>query len=132
MAASLALLINTAAFGQSGWGQGDERPDLIELSLFGGGSFFKSVSTGVGTDHVNGGAVGARVTENFWKYIGLEQGFTYSANNLRMGASTPSSTVAWGNRIYQWNLNPVFHLTPRGSKVRPYLTVGVSAMDYNP
>jgi len=132
LAASLALLINTAAFGQSGWGQGDERPDLIELSLFGGGSFFKSVSTGVGTDHVNGGAVGARVTENFWKYIGLEQGFTYSANNLRMGASTPSSTVAWGNRIYQWNLNPVFHLTPRGSKVRPYLTVGVSAMDYNP
>jgi flagellar motor protein MotB len=81
---------------------------------------------------VSGGAAGIRVTENFWKYIGLEQGFTYSANNVRMGLSTAPSTVAFGNRIYQWNLNPVFHFTPRGSKIRPYLTMGVSAMNYNP
>jgi hypothetical protein len=105
---------------------------MMELSLFGGGSFFKSVSNGLGTEHVSGGAVGFRVTENFWKYISLEQGFTYSANNLRMGLSTAPSSVAWGNRIYQWNLNPVFHFTPRGSKIRPYLTLGASAMNYNP
>ncbi len=132
LAASLTLLVSFAAYGQSGWGQGDERPDMVEISLFGGGSFFKSVSSGLGTEHVSGGAAGIRVTENFWKYIGLEQGFTYSANNLRIPLSTAPSSVAFGNRIYQWNLNPVFHFTPRGSKVRPYLTIGVSAMNFNP
>jgi outer membrane protein OmpA-like peptidoglycan-associated protein len=132
VAAGLLLLFNAAAPGQSGWTQGDERPDMIEISLFGGGSFFKSVSSGIGTEHVSGGAVGLRVTENFWKYISLEQGFTYSANNLRMPLSGAPQTVAFGNRVYQWNFNPVFHFTPRGSKVRPYLTAGVSAMNFNP
>lgn len=132
LSASLALSFSLAAYGQSGWGQGDERPDMVEISIFGGGSFFKSVSSGLGTEHVSGGAVGIRVTENFWKYVSLEQGFTYSANNLRMPLSTAPATAAFGNRIYQWNLNPVFHFTPRGSKVRPYLTMGVSAMNYNP
>lgn len=131
-AASLVVLLSFAAQAQTGWGDGDERPDMIEISLFGGGSFFKSVSSGLGTEHVSGGAVGLRVTENFWKYISLEQGFTYSANNIRFGLSTAPNTVAFGNRIYQWNLNPVFHFTPRGSKVRPYLTAGVSAMNFNP
>ncbi len=130
--ASLVVLLSFAAQAQTGWGDGDERPDMIEISLFGGGSFFKSVSSGLGTEHVSGGAVGLRVTENFWKYISLEQGFTYSANNIRFGLSTAPNTVAFGNRIYQWNLNPVFHFTPRGSKVRPYLTAGVSAMNFNP
>ena len=105
---------------------------MVEISIFGGGSFFKSVSSGLGNEHVSGGAAGIRVTENFWKYVSLEQGFTYSANNLRVPQSTAPATAAFGNRIYQWNLNPVFHFTPRGSKVRPYLTVGVSAMNYNP
>ena len=130
--ASLILLLTATGLAQSGWSQGDERPDMVEISLFGGGSFFKSVSSGLGTEHVSGGAVGIRVTENFWKYVSLEQGFTYSANNLRMPLATAPSTVAFGNRIYQWNLNPVFHFTPRGSKIRPYLTVGVSAMNFNP
>ncbi len=132
LAASLILSFNFASYGQSGWGQGDERPDMVEISLFGGGSFFKSVSSGLGTEHVSGGAAGLRVTENFWKYISLEQGFTYSANNLRVPLGTAPASAAFGNRIYQWNINPVFHFTPRGSKVRPYLTIGVSAMNFNP
>ncbi|MBA3975041.1 MAG: hypothetical protein C0504_12595 [Candidatus Solibacter sp.] len=131
-AASLLLLLSAAGFGQSGWTRGDDRPDMLEISLFGGGSFFKSVSSGLGTEHVSGGAVGVRVTENFWKYVSLEQGFTYSTNNLRMPLATAPNTAAFGNRIYQWNLNPVFHFTPRGSKIRPYLTAGVSAMNFNP
>jgi len=132
LTAILVFLISSFAQAQNGWGAGDERPDLVEISLFGGGSFFKSVSSGLGTEHVSGGATGIRVTENFWKYIGLEQGFTYSANNIRFGLATAPNSVAFGNRIYQWNLNPVFHFTPRGSKVRPYLTAGISAMNYNP
>ncbi len=88
LAAALVLLLALTAAGQqqpatpkpSG---GDELPDKVELNGFGGGSFFQAVPNGLGTKLVNGGAFGFRITENFWRYVGLEQAFTYSANNVR-------------------------------------------------
>jgi outer membrane protein OmpA-like peptidoglycan-associated protein len=133
MAAAAALCLSLPAAAQQSSSGGDERPDLFELSVFGGGSFFKSVSSGLGTKHANGGAVGFRVTENIWKYVGLEQAFTYSANNLTFerphAAGQP--TYGLGVRIYQWSLNPLFYFTPRGAKVRPFVTAGISSMNYN-
>jgi hypothetical protein len=131
--ATLCLVIGgfSAATAQSG---GDEKPDMVEINLFGGGSFFRGVSEGLGTKHAPGGAFGIRVTENFWRYVGLEQGFTYSVNNLMfqrpVNAGDPN--YGFGSRLYQYSLNPVFHFTPRGSAVRPYVTVGVSALDWRP
>lgn len=113
---------------------GDELPDLVEISVFGGGSFFKTVDNGLGTKHNTGGAFGARVTENFWKYVGLEQGFTYSTNNVTFERTTTPGVpnYGFGSRLYQWNLNPVLYFTPRGSNFRPYFTFGVSAMNFTP
>ena len=132
--ATLSLAIggfHAAPAQQSG---GEEKPDMVEINLFGGGSFFRGVSDGLGTKHASGGAFGIRVTENFWRYVGLEQGFTYSVNNLTfqrpVRAGDPN--YGFGSRLFQYNLNPVFHFTPKGSNVRPYVTAGVSALDWRP
>src|SRR5581483_7580869 len=41
-------------------------------------------------------------------------------------------TYSFGSRDYAFGLNPVFNLRPRGSKVIPYLTVGVGAIQFTP
>jgi outer membrane protein OmpA-like peptidoglycan-associated protein len=114
--------------------EGDELPDKVELSGFGGASFFQQVDKGLGTKLVNGGAFGFRATENFWRYVGLEQAFTYSANNVRfLSPVKPGGpNYDFGQRIYQYSLNPVFYFTERGSKIRPFLTVGASALNFTP
>lgn len=137
-AAALAALLAAGATGQQPSApkpaSGDELPDKVELNGFGGGSFFQGVSSGLGTKLVNGGAFGFRVTENFWRYVGLEQAFTYSANNVRF--ETPAAPGLpqndFGHRIYQYSLNPIFYWTERGSKIRPFLTAGISAMYFAP
>lgn len=138
-AAAVMSLLTFAAAGQqqpappktSG---GDELPDKVEMNGFGGGSFFQGVSSGLGTKLVNGGAFGFRLTENFWRYVGLEQAFTYSANNVRFESPVAPGLPQndFGQRIYQYSLNPIFYWTERGSKVRPFLTVGISAMNFRP
>jgi len=114
--------------------QGDELPDKVELGGFGGGSFFRQVDQGLGTKLVNGGLFGGRVTENFWRYVGLEQAFTYSTNNVKFlsPAAPGQPNYSFGNRIYQYSLNALAYFTPRGSRVRPYLTVGGSALNFAP
>lgn len=109
---------------------GDELPDKVELNAFGGGSFFQGVQSGLGTKLVNGGAFGFRVTENIWRYVGFEQAFTYSTNNVRFESPARQGLPQndFGHRIYQYSLNPVFYWTERGSRIRPFLTVGVSAL----
>jgi flagellar motor protein MotB len=135
--ALVALVIVPGAAGQQAAkppSGGDELPDKVELNAFGGGSFFQGVSSGLGTKLVNGGAFGFRVTENIWRYVGLEQAFTYSTNNVRFQspAAPGQPQYDFGHRIYQYSLNPVFYWTERGSKVRPFLTVGLSAVNMTP
>lgn len=88
---------------------------------------------GLGTKHHSGGAAGIRVTENFWRYIGLEQAFASSSNNVSFlkPAVAGQPNFSFGNRIYQYSLNPIIYFTPRGSKIPP-VTAGISALNYNP
>lgn len=136
-AALMALVLVPGAAGQQAAkpsSDGDGLPDKVELNAFGGGSFFQGVSSGLGTKLVNGGAFGFRVTENIWRYVGLEQAFTYSVNNVRFESPARPGLPQndFGNRIYQYSLNPVFYWTERGSRIRPFLTVGLSAMYFAP
>lgn len=141
VAAGLAMVICTSAGAQQAAAdkkkaaaEGDERPDFVELNGFLGGSFFQQVDKGLGTKLNNGGAAGARVTENFWRYVGLEQAFTYSTNNLTfLKPNQPGlPNYGFGSRIYQYSLNPVVYWTPRGSRFRPFMTVGISALNITP
>lgn len=116
--------------------RGDERPDLVNVTLFGGGSFFQSVPQGLGFQLANGGAFGIRVAENFWRYVGIEQAYTYSVNNGRfltpVGPPPGVGPFSFGNRVHQYTGNLLAYFTPRGSRVRPYLTVGGGAADFRP
>jgi flagellar motor protein MotB/opacity protein-like surface antigen len=115
-------------------GPGDERPDKVEIGVFGGGRFFQQVDKGLGTKHNNGGVLGYRFNVNFWKYVGIEHTFGYGPTNVTfMSPAQPGQpNFGFGNRLYSWSLGPVVHWTPRGSRIRPYLTAAVSANNFTP
>jgi outer membrane protein OmpA-like peptidoglycan-associated protein len=109
-------------------------PDSVEIDPFGGVSLWGTVQKGLDTKLIDGGTAGARIGANVTNYIGLEFMYQYMWNNVRLvtpvGLGIP--TYNFGNRNQYFALNPVFHFTPTGSKIRPYLTVGVGALDYKP
>jgi hypothetical protein len=74
------------------------------------------------------------VTENFWRYFGLEQSYSYSTANLRFVTSPIAGFPApgYGNRVHHFFFNPVVYFTPKGSRIRPFATVGVGAANYVP
>ena len=76
--------------------------------------------------------VGFRVSEDFWKYIGLEQSFTAGFNDLRLRPFGLQSRVGADARNYTLAINPVFHFTPRQSKFRPFVTAGPGVTWYKP
>jgi outer membrane protein OmpA-like peptidoglycan-associated protein len=129
--------LSTAAFGVfavAGLAIAQDKPDLIELNPFAGGSFPRGVQSGFGTQHAPGGALGIRVTENFWRYVGLEQSYTYSVNNLQFrDAVRPGlPTYGFGSRLHNIAMNGVLHFTPRGSTFRPFLTAGLGFGNFTP
>ena len=135
-----ALCLCTSVYGQDtsntkGSGRSaDEYPDLIELDPFGGVSLWGQASKGLGEKLANGGTAGGRVAVNFSRHIGLELGYNFNVNNTRL--VTPIApglpSFIFGNQIHELALNPVFNLTPRGSRVQPYLTAGVGIIWFEP
>jgi outer membrane protein OmpA-like peptidoglycan-associated protein/opacity protein-like surface antigen len=113
-------------------GPGDERPDKVEVGIFGGGRFFQQVDKGLGTKHSNGGVIGYRFNVNFWKYVGIEHTMGYGPSNVMFmsPAKAGQPNFGFGSRLYAWSLGPVVHWTPRGSRIRPYLTAAVAADNY--
>jgi outer membrane protein OmpA-like peptidoglycan-associated protein len=74
-----------------------------------------------------GGAAGIRADQDFWKYVGVEEAWTvYAVNNLRLVSVQPYPTQVngFGARNGQVFIGPLFYLTPRGTRVRPFFTVG--------
>ena len=115
-------------------GSADQYPDVIELDPFGGVSLWSRVDSGLGEELVKGGTAGGRVAWNPSKHVGLEFGYNFMINNVRL--VTPIApglpSFNFGNQIHYFALNPVFGLTPRGSRVQPYLTVGVGSLLFKP
>src|SRR5581483_208024 len=127
----------------------DEYPDLVELDPFGGISIYGEVVAGLGEKLVDGGVAGIRFDVNPSKYIGWELWADFAQANVEFkvpsGVYPPGSTYppngpagsvlptySFGSRNYLFGLNPVFNLRPRGSKVIPYLTVGVGGIQFTP
>jgi outer membrane protein OmpA-like peptidoglycan-associated protein len=124
----------------------DQYPDLVEIDPFGGISIYGQVNQGLTTHLVDGGVGGLRIAVNPTKYIGLELWADYAQANVEFKTSagpyppgiagavagTPIPPYSFGSRNFLFGLNPVFNLRPRGSKVIPYLTVGVMGVEYTP
>jgi hypothetical protein len=125
---------------------GDEYPDLVEIDPFGGVSVFGGSNTGLGERYADGGVAGLRVDVNVSRHIGIEVWGDWAENNVSFIKSTgvypagsltaapgsPLPSYSFGNRVYSWGLNPVFNLRPRGSKIIPYLTVGIGGAQFTP
>lgn len=152
-----SLCISTAAFAQDATnaakktakpssGGEDQYPDLVEIDPFGGISLYGQVNNGLTTKLVDGGVGGLRIAVNPTKYLGLELWADYAAANVEFkssagvypagiagaAAGSPIPPYSFGSRNFLFGLNPVFNLRPRGSKVIPYLTVGVLGAQYTP
>jgi outer membrane protein OmpA-like peptidoglycan-associated protein len=80
----------------------------------------------------SGPVAGVRVTEDLWKYVGLEQSFTAGFNDLRLLPYGLGQYVGTFARNYTLALNPVLHFTPRQEKLRPFVTAGLGITWYVP
>jgi outer membrane beta-barrel protein len=142
---SSALLCAALCFGNSAFAQNtsktktdssteDQYPDMVELDPFGGVSIFGQVNRGLDEKFITGGTLGGRVAYNFSKYIGLELGYNYMVNNVRLVTPVQPGFPSYdfSVRNHMLALNPIFNLTPRGSKFQPYLTIGVGAIQFTP
>jgi opacity protein-like surface antigen len=120
--------------GAGHWGPGDQRPDKYEFGIFGGPSLFQKRLEGLGNYFHVGGAFGAQVTENFWKYVGIRESYTFRENNVTfLSPNQPGlPNYGFGQRLMDWGVNPLFYFTPRGSRWRPFVTVGIAAFDFRP
>jgi hypothetical protein len=105
-----------------------------DVTVFGGIQWFDWLRDHPAHSFADGPLFGVRITQDFSKYIAMEESLGYGINNLRLKPFplSPIGEVGSGNRNYQVSLGPVFHFTPRESKVRPFVTVGVGATWYVP
>lgn len=112
----------------------DEYPDLIELDPFGGVSLWGAVNRGLQEQLVLGGIAGGRAAYNFSGHLGLELSYNFMVNNVRLATPIAPGLPAYtfGDQIHYLALNPVFNFRPRGSRVQPYLTIGVGAAQFTP
>lgn len=123
----------------------DAMPDLVEIDPFGGVSTYGQVNRGLTTHLVTGGVAGIRGAVNPSKYIGIEGFFEYVNANVEFRSSTgnypagsgaasgtPLPTYSFGARNYIFGAGPVVNLTPRGSRIQPYLTAGVAGIQFTP
>jgi outer membrane protein OmpA-like peptidoglycan-associated protein/opacity protein-like surface antigen len=113
---------------------GDEYPDIIELTVFGGVSLYGAVVRGLDTKLVDGGLVGGAVTWNASRRVGLELWGDYDVANVEF--KSPSApglpTYSFGSRNWFIGGDLIFNLKPRGSRVVPYLMVGADAVQFTP
>ena len=154
-----ALCLGTSAFAQDATtntppktakmaaGSGDEYPDLVEIDPFGGISLYGQQNRGLTMHTADGGVGGLRIAVNPSRYLGLELWADYAAANIRFlgspgafpAGTTPASLVgtpvppySFSSHNFVFGLNPVLNLRPRGSKVQPYVTVGVMGTQFTP
>jgi outer membrane protein OmpA-like peptidoglycan-associated protein len=103
---------------------------VIEVSPFFGYQWFY--------DHpiqntLDGPIGGVRLTEDFSRFWALEQSVTVGHNDVRLRLFGPvNRTIDFESSNFTFAINPVLHLSPRTSKVRPFITLGPGYTRYIP
>lgn len=121
----LPLTIVVSALSALAQAPGETTYGKYELNLFGGGSFFKRQQPRPYFDLNNGGTVGFRITQNYWKYVGIEEAVgVHGVNNLTVAQPNTFNDISFGARQRYFTINPVLHFTPRESRFRPFVTAG--------
>src|SRR3984893_15382461 len=131
----LAVTPNLARAQNAAGSKSDDYFNFIELNAYGGYGKYTRLTTSPPSRIEGGGLMGARITENAWNYFALEQDFGfYSYHKLKFQGPTQGGLALspFPMHIYQGSFNGVLHVTPRDSKVRPFVTAGIGAAGYSP
>ena len=124
LAAGIMLLM---AGGQLAYSQGGE------VGFGGGGSFYteKTVTAPAGNAKAGfetGFAASGWIGQNLYKYIGGEVRYLFGVNDMKLNADGTKTT--FGGRSHSIHYNLLFHMTPLGAKVRPFVAVGGGIKGY--
>ncbi len=126
MAGWLALLATSTGWCQAS--KDDFAPSKLEWDLYSGAQMFHKRPDPLQTKLLNSMLFGTGLTENLWKYWSLEQRFSGSTladlTLLPIAGAGGAQRIDLEQRVWKFSANPVYHLTPLGSRLRPYLTIG--------
>lgn len=106
---------------------------LVDLSVFFGTQWYQIYqgSGGSGQHFFEARpVVGERVTENWSRYVGLEESFTLGFNRLAILPAGGINYVTEGSRNIEYSVVGVFNLLPRDRKFRPYAVLGPAGVTY--
>ncbi|MBY0507687.1 MAG: hypothetical protein K2X03_27485 [Bryobacteraceae bacterium] len=97
-----------------------------EFNLFGGGTFFRRQTQSPNIKFDDGGTIGVRFTQNYWRYVGIEEALRlHGTNNPIYTNPATGGTSAFGARNRGFTISPIFHFTPREARFRPFLKAGL-------
>jgi outer membrane protein OmpA-like peptidoglycan-associated protein len=109
-----------------------EGKDIVEINLFGGNQDWATKQatqqngTNLSLKIVDGGAFGARIDANFWKYVGLEvSSEVYGTNNVCLN-NVPGiygNGTCFGARDWEVTVGPILYLVSPEHRFRPFVTV---------
>ena len=110
------------------------RAQDYEIGIFGGADFWKRKFDPLRTGLAPSGVIGIFATENFSKYLGLEQSLSYSQNPIHF---TPDFNGAiqqfqLSQRMWMFQNSLLVYFKPKRSAVRPYLKAGAGLISYRP
>ncbi len=99
---------------------------IYEVGLFGGYQHFliPNRDSGRVSWFDGGAALGFRITQDWWKYVGIEESLTVGFNNLTGYPFGITQQVTAGEHNYTLVANPMLYFTPRQSRIRPFVTAG--------
>lgn len=123
VALCLALAVPGVSQHRTSRSSGSGDYTIFEVSPFGGFQWFKDQK---GHELESGPIFGLRLTQDFSRHVGLEEGFTFGFNDVRL------LTAKFEARNYQFAILPIFHFAPREARVRPFVTVGPGVTWYSP
>jgi outer membrane protein OmpA-like peptidoglycan-associated protein len=133
--ACAALLASSLLMAQQAPAKDSFAPSKLELDFVAGAELFHKRPDPLATKLLNSTVFGTHITENLWEYWSLEQSFSGSTladlTLLPFPGAPNSRRVDLEQRVWKMNFNPVYHLTPRGSRVRPFLTIGFTEAVFN-
>ena len=131
----LLVMPERAAAQNAAGSKSDDYFNFIELNAYGGYGDYAKFASAPTSKIEGGGLMGARVTENIWNYFSLEQDagfYSYHIFRFRGPIQNGLKLPEFPLHIYQGSFNGVLHVTPRTSRVRPFVTVGIGAAGYVP
>ena len=142
LAGGLAIAFSSSVAAQSNAGSQpaaseNDNWNKYSLGVFGGVQFWKLTQNGSPPNGqlAPGAAFGVRADQDFFRYLGLEESWTFWAeNNLRLTPAQPFpyTVVGLGARNGQLYVGPLFYLAPPSSRVRPFLTAGPAFEYFRP